>query len=118
VLGPLVAARTNAVAVSAVAVFVLVLAGSVGETGATDLWSQMVTKSTPQSQFQLFESTAQSGLNYRTRAGLPLPAGGGGTIGAISGSTGKGCGIDFAGEFKALFDANALDRFIHERART
>ena len=89
------------------------LLGLIGRAGATDLWDQTVANSTPQSQFQLYEGTAQSGLNYRGGAGLPLPApsGGGGTIGSISGSTGKGCGIDFAAEFEALFDVNALESY-------
>jgi len=93
-------------------VFALLLI-AVGRAGAADLWDKTVTGSTPQSQFELYEGTAQSGLNYRGAAGLPLPAPGGGvsTIGSISGSTGKGCGIDFAAEFKALFDVNALESY-------
>ncbi len=86
---------------------------AIGGAGATDLWDRTVTSSTPQSQFQLYEGTAQSGLNYRGGVGLPLPApdGGGGTVGSISGGMGKGCGTDFAAEFKALFDVNALESY-------
>lgn len=80
-----------------------------------DLWSwdQMVRQSTPDSQFQYFDSASQSGLTYRGTPGLPLPRpdGGGGTIGQISGSTGRGCGIDFASEFTALFNVNALESY-------
>jgi hypothetical protein len=95
------------------ATLALVLVGAVGVACAADLWDQTVTKSTPESQFRLYEGTGQSGLNYRGRAGLPLPApdGGGGTIGSISGGTGKGCITDFAAEFKALFDVNALESY-------
>ena len=39
-------------------VFVLLLV-AVGCAGATDLWDRTVTSSTPQSQFQLYEGTAQ-----------------------------------------------------------
>src|SRR5260370_4609556 len=93
-------------------VVTLLLGGRGGRAGAADLWDQTVTNSTPESQFQLSEGTRQSGLSYRGGTGLPLPApSGSSTIGAISGSTGKGCGIDFAAEFKALFDVNALESY-------
>lgn len=107
------ASRRRPFVLISVAVLAFLLLGLIGRAGATDLWDKTVTNSTPQSQFQLYEGTAQSGLNYRGGAGLPLPApsGAGGTIGAISGSTGKGCGIDFAAEFEALFDVNALESY-------
>src|SRR5260370_18616605 len=90
----------------------LLLGGLVGRAGAADLWDQTVTNSTPESQFQLYESTGQSGFSYRGGTGLPLPApSGSSTIGAISASTGKGCGIDFAAEFTALFDLTALESY-------
>jgi hypothetical protein len=116
--GPLAAPRTWLVVLFIAAIFALLLVGPISDVGAADLWDQTVTKSTPQSQFQLYEGTGQSGLNYRGGAGLPLPApsGGVGTIGSISGSTGKGCGIDFAAEFKALFDVNALESYFKNLA--
>src|SRR2546430_4388679 len=111
--GALAAPRRPFIVLIVAAVVALLLVGLIGRAGAVALWDQTVTNSTPQSQFQLYEGTGQSGLNYRGGAGLPLPApsGGGGTVGAISGSTGTGCGIDFAAEFKALFDVNALESY-------
>jgi hypothetical protein len=111
--GPLVVLRGRVVITVTVATLALILASTADDVAAQDLWDQTVTKSTPQSQFQLYEGTGQSGLNYRGGAGLPLsaPSGGGGTVGSISGNTGKGCGIDFAAEFKALFDVNALESY-------
>src|SRR5256712_9041330 len=111
--GALAAPRRPFIVLIVAAVVALVLVNAVSRAGAVDLWDQTVTNSTPQSQFQLYEGTGQSGLNYRGGAGLPLPApsGGGGTVGAISGSTGTGCGIDFAAEIKALFDVNALESY-------
>src|SRR5437773_5657898 len=111
--GALAVARRRFIVVIVAAVVALLLAGLVGRADAVDLWDQTVTNSTPQSQFQLYEGAGQSSIIYRGGAGLPLPvpSGGGGTIGAISGRTGTGCGIDFAAEFKALFDANALESY-------
>src|SRR5438046_10194831 len=111
--GALAAPRRPFIVLIVAAVVALVLVNAVSRADAVDLWDQTVTNSTPQSQFQLYEGAGQSGLIYRGGAGLPLPvpSGGGGTIGAISGRTGTGCGIDFAAELKALFDANAHESY-------
>lgn len=104
--------RTRLLVLIATVILALVAGSAVSPVSATDLWEQTVTKSTPRSQFELYEGTGPSGLSYRGGTGLPLPGpSGGGTIGAISGATGKGCGIDFAAEFKALFDVNALESY-------
>jgi len=53
-----------------------------------------------------------SGFTYRGRTNFVPPPGGGGPIVDLGGDLSKGCSaFDFASSFKALFDANALERY-------
>lgn len=75
---------------------------------AGDLWDSVTQKSVTQTQIQ---GGSQPGVNFRGGLGVPLPPGGasGGTVASVSVAGGGGCTTgDFASEFKAMFNADAL----------
>lgn len=78
-----------------------------------ELWEELVRQATTPSQVQTFQGSGQTGILYRGNAPILLaPGGGGGTVASLSTRAGTGCSpLNFATEFQALFNANALENY-------
>ena len=76
-----------------------------------DLWDTLVSGSVTATQIDVTRSD-QTGLTWRGGPQLGLPSGGGGPVVRVEAGAGGGCGItDFVGEFKAMFNAQALESY-------
>ncbi|MFQ5945744.1 MAG: hypothetical protein ACE5NC_05760 [Anaerolineae bacterium] len=82
-------------------------------TADADMWERLVQGSVTQSQVRTYEgASGPSGITWRGGAGMPLPRdGGGGRVASVSAGVNRGCGVDFASEFQALFNANAMEDY-------
>lgn len=91
--------------------------GSPGPARA-DLWDDMVSTTVTPGQVQTWERAGQGEFRYSTPS-MSLSTGqGGGTIASTNLSTRRGCGVaDFAGEFSALLNAEALQSYIKDVGR-
>jgi hypothetical protein len=78
-----------------------------------DLWDDMVNTTVTPGQVQTWERAGQGEFRYSAPS-LSLSTGQrGGTIASTNLSTRRGCGVaDFASEFSALFNAEALQSYI------
>jgi hypothetical protein len=78
---------------------------------AADLWDTLTERSVTASQVDITRGD-QTGLTWRGGPQLHLPSGRGGQVFRVEAGAGGGCGLtNFVAEFKAMFNAQALESY-------